>query len=181
MATDSRTRKRQYENAVKRETYLNKVDRPVKENVSKKPKTGVIYASSLIKKGDPGVSQEFIIQGSERAIAFFGGVAALGLKSEASATDPLPATPRFWVPAKVHAGVGLGTPTAKRSPWGSRVVKSKSATYSAPISATVANVTFDSLQTRAKTIFTAIKANLGDESYSSFYLSPETYNNKIQG
>lgn len=177
MTTNARTRKRQYEAAVKREAYLARTDRPVKEGVSKRPKTSVIYASNLIKEGTTPISLNFLIQGSERSIAFFGGIAALGLEDSASITDPIPSAPRFFTPAKVNAAVGLGTPTAKRSPWGTRVVKSKSAAYSAPISSTVANVTYDLIDARAKTIYNAIKGNLGDLSYATFYVSPEIYNN----
>jgi hypothetical protein len=177
MATDSRTRKRQYEAAVKREAYLNRVDRPVKEGVSKKPKTQVVYSSYLIKGTNGTVSEKMELQGSERAITFFGGVLALGLTLASANTDPIIQKSRFFIPAKVNASVGLATPTAKRSPWGTRVVKSKSANYSAPISSNVANVTYDVLDARAKTIYTAIQGNLGDLSYATFYLSPEIFNN----
>lgn len=177
MATSARIRKRQYESAVKREAYLNRVDRPVKETVGKRPLTAVIYRSYMIKTGTPVASEVFGLQGSERSIAFFGGAAALGLQSAALYTDPLPETPRFFTPAKVNAGVGVGNPTAKRSPWGTRVVKSKSATYSAPISGTDVDVLYDEIDARARNIRTAIQSSLGDLSYASFYLSPEIFNN----
>jgi hypothetical protein len=92
-------------------------------------------------------------------------------------TDPVTSTPRFWTPAQVHAAVGLGTPTAKRSPWGTRVVKSKSASYTAAISSSNANATYDLLDARAKAIYTSISGTLGDLSYATFYLSPEVFNN----
>jgi hypothetical protein len=177
MTTSARVRKRQYEAAVKRENYLNKPDRPVKETVSKRPKTAVIYASSLIKGSNGTVSQKIEVQSSERSIAFFGGVTQLQTPLASTATDPLIRTPRFWTPAKVHAGVGLVTPTAKRSSWGTRVVKSKSASYSAVISSSNPNVTYDLQDARAKAIYTAISVNLGDLSYATFYLSPEMFNN----
>jgi hypothetical protein len=177
MTVSARTRKRQYDNAVKREAYLNKTDRPVKETVNKKPKTLLIYGSSLIKGTNGTVSSKIELQASERAVAFFGGAAALGLVLPATVTDPVIRTPRFFQPAKVHAGVGLPSPTAKRSPWGTRVVKSQSAAYSAPISSNVANVTYDLIDARAKTIYTAIKNSLQDLSYATFYISPEIFNN----
>jgi len=176
MTTSSRTRKRQYDAAVRREAFLARTDRSVKESVSKRPKTSVIYASNLIKTGSPSISEEFSIQASERAVAFFGGIAALGLRALASSPDPIPSAPRFFTPAKVNAAVGIGTPTAKRSPWGTRVVRSKSAAYSAAISATIANVTYDAIDARAKTIYTAISGSLGDLSYAMFYVSPEIFN-----
>jgi hypothetical protein len=183
MVTSANTRKRQYENAVKREAYLAKTDRPVKTDVTKLPKTSLEYASSLIKGTNGTISQKLEIQGSERALKFFGngdqaaGLTALGLKLASAATDPLVKQPRFWTPAKINAAVGLATPTAKRSQWGTRVVKSKSATYSAPVSSNVANVTYDLLDARAKTLYTAISSRLGDLSYATFYLSPEMFNN----
>jgi hypothetical protein len=180
MAVSARTRKRQYENALKREEYLNKVDRPVKETVSKKPRTAVMYRSCLLKSGTPLASEIFGIQSSERAIAFFGGAAALGLQLTSAYPDPVIAAPRFLTPAKVNAGVGLTSPTAKRSPWGTRVVRSKSASFSAPISGTDSDVLYDELDARAKNIRTAIAASLGDLSYATFYLSPEIVNNYKQ-
>ncbi len=187
MATSSRVRKRQYEAAVKREAYLNRVDRPVKEGVSKRPKTSVIYSSYLLKTGG-NVSQLLSIEASERSLLFFTKstaspnfvftdpiLAPLGLKATASITDAIVSAPRHWTPAKVHAGIGLTTPTAKRSAWGTRVVKSKSANYSAPISATVANVTYDILDSKTKSLFDNLKTQLGDTSYASFYLSPELF------
>jgi hypothetical protein len=176
MTTSARVRKRQYDNAVKREAYLNRPDRPVKEGVSKRPRTAVIYASTLIKGTTGSVSEKFEVQSSERSIAFFGGVTALQTPLASTATSPLPKAPRFWRPAHVHAAVGLGTPTAKRSAWGTRVVKSKSATYSAVISSSNPNATYDLLDARAKAIYTAISGNLGDLSYATFYLEPEKFN-----
>jgi hypothetical protein len=180
MAVSARTRKRQYENALKREEYLNKVDRPVKETVSKKPRTAVMYRSCVLKSGSPLASEIFGLQASERALAFFGGAGALGLQLAATYTDPVVSAPRFFTPAMVNAGVGLTSPTAKRSPWGTRVVKSKSASYSAPISGVDADVLYDELDARAKTIRTAIATSLGDLSYATFYLSPEIVNNYKQ-
>lgn len=180
MAVSARIRKRQYENALKREAYINKVDRPVKETVDKKPKRAVVYRSYMLKKGSPAVSEIFGIQASERALTFFGGAGALGLQLAEVYTDPLISAPRFFIPAKVNAGVGIGTPTAKRSPWGTRVVKSKSASYSAPISGTDSDVIYDEIDARAKNIRTAINNNLGDLSYATFYLSPEIVNVKKQ-
>lgn len=177
MTTSARVRKRQYENAVKREAYLNKPDRPVKEGVSKRPKTAVIYASSLIKGAAGASSAKFEVQSSERSIAFFGGVTQLQTPLASTSADPLPRTPRFWRPAHVHAAVGLVTPTAKRSPWGTRVVKSKSATYSAVISSSSGNVTYDLLDARAKAIYMSISGSLGDLSSATFYLEPEKFNN----
>jgi hypothetical protein len=180
MTVRSGIRKRQYENALKREAYLNKPDRPVKTTVEKRPKTKVVYRSYVLKGGTPLVSRIFGIEGSERSIAFFGGETALGLQLASAYTDPLIGAPRFFVPAKVNAGVGIAAPTAKRSPWGSRVIKSKSANYSAPISGTDADVTYDEIDTKAKNIRTAITNKLGDLSYATFYVSPEIMNNYKQ-
>jgi hypothetical protein len=183
MVVSANTRKRQYENTLKREAYLAKTDRPIKETVSKRPMTAVVYRSTLIKSTNGTISQLLEIEGSERAIKFFGngaqeaGLAALGLTLASAAADPLVSKPRFWTPAKVNAAVGLGTPIPKKSSWGTRVVKSKSATYSAPISLAATNVTYDLLDAKAKTLYTAISSRLGDLSYASFYLSPEMFNN----
>jgi hypothetical protein len=180
MAVRSKIRKRQYETALKREEYLNKPDRPVKTAVEKRPKTKVMYRSHVLKKGSPAASEIFGISASERSLAFFGGEAALGLQLASAYTDPVIGAPRFFTPAKVNAGVGLTAPTAKRSPWGSRVVKSQSANYSAPISGTDTDVTYDELDARAKAIRTAITNKLGDLSYATFFLSPELMNNYKQ-
>jgi hypothetical protein len=177
MATSARIRKRQYENAVKREAYLNRIDRPVKEGVSKRPRTLVQYASTLIKGTTGTVSEKFAVQSSERAILFFGGVSALQTPLASASPDPLKRAPRFFVPAQVHAAVGLVTPTAKRSAWGTRVVKSKASSYTAAISSSNANATYDLLDARATAIRTAIQGSLGDLSYATFYLSPEEFNN----
>jgi hypothetical protein len=177
MTTSARTRKRQYEAAVKREAYLARTDRPVKEGVTKRPKTLVVYASTLLKGTSGILSEKFEVQSSERAIAFFGGVAPLQTPLASTLASPLPRAPRFFTPAHVHASVGLGTPTAKRSAWGTRVVKSKSASYSAAISSSSSNATYDLLDARAKAIYTAISGTLGDLSYATFYLSPEIFNN----
>jgi hypothetical protein len=177
MATSARIRKRQYENALRREAYQNRVDRPVRTTVTKRPLTAVIYRSYMIKSGSPLASEIFGIQGSERGLLFFGGATALGLQTAASYTNPIIDAPRFFTPAKVNAGVGLVSPTASRSAWGTRVVKSKSATYSAPISGTDTDVLYDEIDARAKNIRTAIQGSLGDLSYASFYLSPEIFNN----
>jgi hypothetical protein len=180
MAVSARIRKRQYENALKREAYLNKVDRPVKETVDKRPQTAVVYRSSVLKSGTPLVSAIFGIQASERSLAFFGGEAALGLQLASTYANPLISAPQFFIPAKVNAGVGLAAPTAKRSAWGTRVVKSKAASYSAPISGTDSDVLYDELDARATTIRAAITNKLGDLSYAQFYISPEIVNNYKQ-
>jgi hypothetical protein len=177
MATSARIRKRQYEYAVKREAHLAKPDRPVKTGVSKRPRTLVIYGSTLLKGPTGTVSDKYQVQSSERSIAFFGGTTALQTPLASTSPDQLPKAPRFWTPAQVHAAVGLTTPTAARSPWGTRVVKSKSASYTAAISSSNANATYDLLDARAKAIYTAISGTLGDLSYATFYLSPEKFNN----
>ena len=80
--------------------------------------------------------------------------------------------------------IGTTTPTAKVSPWGTRVIKYSTATtgtsqafYAAPISAPSAVVTYDNVDARASTIFTAIKGTLGDLDYARFYLTAEEFSN----
>jgi Na+/H+ antiporter NhaC len=174
--------KREYDLAVARENYYRTRPASTVPTVQKRETDKVIYASSLIKSGT--ASSLFSITASTAAIAFFGGVSTLGVRLPATVTDAVSPKPRNFIPAKISAMQATSTPTAKVSPWGSRVIKYSTATagttqahYSAPLSIATGVVTYDLLDARASTIFNAIKSTLGDINYARFYLSPERFNN----
>jgi hypothetical protein len=190
MPVSAKIRKRQYEAAVRREEYLARTDRPYKETVSKKPKERVYYGSYLMKEAAKSYLVE--TQVSERAFNWLTGrapgadgeasataAAKLGLKLSVVDTDIVVDHPKFWQPAKIHAGIGLATPTAKKTPWGTRTTKTVSANYSCAISGGIANVTYDSIMDKAKALFTDRAGQLGDSSYRQFYLSPEMMNTQF--
>jgi Na+/H+ antiporter NhaC len=174
--------KREYDLAVARENYYRTRPASTITTVQKRETDKVIYASSLLKSG--AASSLFSITASSAAVAFFGGETGLGLRLPSAVTDPVAPKPRNFTPAKVSAMQATATPTAKVSPWGSRVIKYSTATagtaqahYSAPISIATGVVTYDLLDAKASAIFTAVKANLGDLDYARFSLSPERFNN----
>jgi hypothetical protein len=174
--------KREYDLAVARENYYKNKPASTLTTVKKREMDALVYASQGIKNGVN--SALMVVPVSKPALTFFGGATALGLRLIASVTDPVASKPRNFAPAHVKAMIGTSTPTAKVSPWGSRVIKYSTATtgasqahYSAPISGTAAVVTFDNIDSKSSTIFNAIKASLGDLDYAKFYLVPEKFTN----
>lgn len=168
--------------ALARENFYR--NRPASTLTTVRPRKtdSAVYASLLLK--DSAGSTLFKVPVSDAAVTFFGGLAALGLRSPAGITDPVSPKPRNFTPAMVKAMVGTTTPTASVSPWGTRVIKYSTATagtaqahYQAAISGTVANMTYDLVDQRATTIFNAIRSTLGSLDYARFYLTPEVFNN----
>jgi hypothetical protein len=172
--------KREYDLALARENYYKTKPASTLTTVKKREMDSKVYASPGLKTG--ANSSLMIVPVSKPALTFFGGTTALGLRDIESITDSVAIKPRNFQPAHITAMVATATPTAKVSPWGSRVIKYSAATtgtaqshYSAPISGTNPLVTADSLDTRATAVFNAIKANLGDPDYAKFYLHPERF------
>lgn len=176
MAVSAKIRKRQYEAALRREQYLK--DRVQDESsVQKAPKSKVYYPSYIFKQSSKSLHIE--LQASERAITWLGGATVLGLKIAMDATDLETGKPRFWTPAKVHAGIGLANPKRTTTPWKTRSTKTTSASYSSPIGAGVDNATYDGVLAKATALKTARSGQLGDPSYAVFYVTPETYNQHL--
>jgi hypothetical protein len=165
-----------------RENYYRTRPASTLTTVKRREIESYIYASYSLKTGTS--SSLFKVPASKAAVDFFGGETALGLRLPASVTDPVASKPRNFVPAQIHAMKGTATPTAKVSPWGSRVIKYSTPTdgtsqahYNAPISATSPIVTYDNLDARATAVFNAVKGALGDLDYARFSLSAEKFSN----
>lgn len=174
--------KRQADLAAARELYYKNKPASVLTTVKKREIDSFVYGSYSIKTA--AASTLYKVPGSKAAITFFGGASALGLRLPSAVTDPVSGKPRNFKPAQVNAMIGTSTPTAKVSPWGTRVIKYSTATngtsqafYSAPISASSPLVTYDNVDARASTIYNAIKASLGDLDYARFYLTAEQFSN----
>ena len=174
--------KRQADLALARENYYKTKPASTLTSVKKREIDSVVYGSYGIKSGT--ASSQFKVPASKAALDFFGGASALGLRLPAAVTDPVASKPRNFKPAQVHAMKGTSTPSAKVSPWGTRVIKYSTDTngaaqahYNAPISAPTPTVTYDNVDARASTIFNAIKGTLGDLDYARFWLSVEEFSN----
>ena len=168
--------------AVARETYYRNRPASALTTVRKRETDSYVYGSYSIKTAT--ASSLFKVTGSKAAVTFFGGATALGLRLPAAVTDPVGGKPRNFKPTQVHAMIGTSTPTARVSPWGTRVIKYSTATtgtsqahYVAPVSAPTALVTYDNVDARSSAIFNAVRASLGDLDYARFYLTAEEFSN----
>lgn len=135
-------------------------------NVESLPRIGVGYRSSNVLIGETPAPAQLIIRASESAVKWFEGVAETGALTAGNARlgleyvdleDFLPIT-KFDV-AKIHAVLGATTPTAKRTPWGTRYISytktgegSARSSYTAPISKKTGPITTADLQSAAQTI-----------------------------
>jgi hypothetical protein len=174
--------KREADIAQARETYMANRARSTSPTVRKRPTDKAVYGSYLIKSG--GTAANVKVPVSKASVDFFGGEAALGLRTIASVTDPIMEMPRNFKPAKVHAMKGTDTPVAHNTAWGSRVIKYSTATtgdaqafYSAPISNGSSAPSYDAIDAKASTLYNAIKTTLGDLDYARFYVTGEEYTN----
>jgi hypothetical protein len=164
-----------------RETYYKNKPASTVTTVRKRALDSYIYSSYLLTD-QQGESERMLIQASAASVAKFGGASALLLVDPASVTTTLARKPKGFKPAMVHAMEATATPTAKVSPWGTRVINyanptagTEQAHFSAPISGDL-TATFPEISARAKTIHDSIKASLGNEDYYRFWLSPEFLN-----
>jgi hypothetical protein len=179
--TAAQLERRQKLVAAREKHYLDKVPSTL-TTVKKREIESLVYASQAIKAGTSSALMK--VQCSKAALAFFGGLAALGLRESSAVTDPVASKPRNFKPAQVHAMIATATPTASLSPWKTRVIKYSAATtgtsqahYVAPISGSSAVVTYDNIDAKSSTIFNAIKGTLGNLDYARFYLTPEEFSN----
>lgn len=174
--------KREYDLALARENYYKTRPASTLTTVKKREIDTLVYASYSIKNAT--ASALYKVPASKAAVTFFGGAAALNLRVASAVTDPVSGKPRNFVPAAIHAMKGTATPTAKTTPWGSRVIKYSTQTdgtsqahYNAPICGSTTSSTYDLVDAKASAIYTAVKANLGDLDYARFYLTTEKFSN----
>lgn len=162
-----------------REQYYATRTRSTATTVRSRKMRQAVYSSLNIK--DAGASVLIRVPVSVPSFTFFGQFTGLGLQDPATVTDPVIGEPRGkFTPSKVEASLGVATPTASLTPWGSRVIRytptttgDAQANYSAPFSTGATTPTPDTLDTKANTIYAAVKGNLGAIDYAKFYWYPE--------
>lgn len=124
-------------------------------------------------------ARPFTVQGSEAGIAFFGGIADLGL-SEPDITDPV--APRGFKPTLIKAMQADGTPEVVRARGSGRPYiryargtrgSSVQSTFSAPISDTGAAATVSGVRTKFDNVSDAKKATVG--AYGRIWIEWEKY------
>lgn len=176
---------RELEFARRREAYLKRTDRPVKNTVDNRAKILVGYKSSLITIGSASVTYKVqVVQSSFNFLAGSPtGHAALGLIAK-GATDFALAQPkpRGLKPARLQVTVGDATPTVRTAKGSGRryinyaanAAGEAQAHYSSPISKTDALVTPAEQKAAATARIDAIKNNLGGP-YGRAIFIPETF------
>ncbi|NUN66356.1 hypothetical protein HCU40_16750 [Pseudanabaena biceps] len=176
---------RELEYAQKRNTYLSRTDRPVKQTVDKRVKTLVGYRSSLVKIAGANVLIE--LQASADAILKFGTISALGLiVAEGENLISAIKEPRAFKPAQVHGLVGVTTPTvgvAKGSgrryiKYGAAAAGAAQASFTAPVSTGGSTATNETQRAKASEIAGAQKAafNAIPGGYGRIWFTSEEYN-----
>jgi hypothetical protein len=145
--------------------------------------------------GAAGASTIYGIQASEASVKYLAGdlsdatvLSKLGLRSPSSLTDPASPKPEGFKPARVSIMVGAAAPTARNTPWNTRVIKYAAATggtaqahYLSPICADGTS-TFPEVNDKASALYIALVARgatggLGELDYARFYLYPEEFIN----
>jgi hypothetical protein len=164
-----------------RELYYKNKPASTVTTVRKRPSESFVYNSYMLTDAT-GNSNQYLVTASAASVTKFGGATALGLIDPATLSLAIAKKPKELTPAMVHAMEGTATPTAKVSPWGTRVIKYSTATtgtsqahFSAPVSGDVTS-TFKEVAQRGGAIHTAIKGGLGDADYYRFWFSPEIIN-----
>ena len=174
---------RELEYARKRDAYLRSTTaRPVKLTVDSRPKQLVAYRSSSLLTGT--TSNLYKVQATVSSLAFFNGIAALGLG--AILTDASP-SPRGFQPAKISAVVGDATPSVKTAKGSTRRYIKYSANsvgdaqshYSAPISKVETNVTADEQKDFATLLAAAVDGKLGGQ-YGRVSFIPEKFTSSLK-
>jgi hypothetical protein len=176
---------RELEYARKREAWLKRSDRPVKQTVDRRPKVLVGYKSSLITIGAASITYK--VQVVQTSLTFIAGsatgFAALGLIGPSDTDFALAQPkPKALKPAMVRVSVGDATPSVRTAAGSGRryinyaanAAGDAQAHYSAPVSNTGALVTPAEQKTAATTRINAIRNNLGG-SYGRATFIPETY------
>lgn len=176
---------RELEYARKRDAYLKRTDRPVKQTVDNRPQILVGYKSSLITIGAASVTYKVpVVQSSFNFLA--GGASGhgvLGLIAQ-SATDfgLAQPKPRGLKPARLSVTVGDATPTVRVAKGSGRryinyaasAAGEAQAHYSSPVSKTDALVTPAEQKAMATTRITALNSQLGG-TYGRAIFTPEQF------
>ena len=174
---------RELDYARKRDAYLRSTTaRPVKATVDKRPKQLVSYRSSSLLTGT--TSNLYKLQATVSSLAFFKGIAALGLGDVLTDASPIP---RGFRPARISAVVGDPTPTVQTAKGSTRRYIKYSANstgeaqshYSAPISKTGNSVTADAQKDFATLLSVAVKDKLGGQ-YGRASFTPEKFTSSLQ-
>jgi hypothetical protein len=175
---------RELDAAKAREAYYSNPNRPVKPNRDAQPREPVVYSPLLYKVGS--TYPALVLNASKASIAWFGGVAALGLINTPLALAEAGRPPRNFKPSIISAMVGDATPTVKRAynNTGRRYIDYSGNTageaqshYNAPISAGDQTPIIDDLETKVAAIRSAKQAQLGD--YGRLYLKLEQYTKSL--
>ena len=103
--------KRQADLALARENYYKTKPASTLTTVKKREIESLVYASQAIKSGTSSALMK--VQCSKTALAFFGGLAALGLREPSTVTDAVASKPRNFKPAQLHAMIATATPTPR--------------------------------------------------------------------
>lgn len=133
--------------------------------------TGQRRPTDSVKYSTIFSAEDLIINAPSNGIAFFGGLAALGL----AAPDASPRAPRGFRPAKVMATRGKATPSTETSALsGRRYLKysieatgDTQSSFSAPVSAE----TVAALKTKVETLINSKKDDVGE--YGRIWFEPE--------
>lgn len=177
---------RNLEYARKREAWLKRTDRPVKQSVDRRPKVLVGYRSSLVQLS--ASSALFKIQASEPSVIFFGGATLLGLVANTgTALDDATAAPRGFKPAMIKATVGDATPSVRIAAGSTRryinyaanAAGSAQAHYSSPVSKVDTIVTGEEQNDTALARAAAINSSLGGD-YGRVSFVPERFTQSLK-
>jgi hypothetical protein len=165
-----------------REDYYAKTKDTVPTTVNPIKRSNFIYASYTLKAGT--VQNLFELNCSQKAVDFFGQT-DLGLKDPQTAGLNFTAKPRGFSPAMLRAMKGATTPTARKSPWGSRVIKysadtagTNQAFYNAPLCVPGGATDVQLVIAKAKIIAATLYGGsaLGNNDYARVTFSPEKVN-----
>jgi hypothetical protein len=165
-----------------REDYYAKTKDVVPTTVNPVKRSNFIYASYTFKTA---TAQELIeLNCSQKAVDFFGQT-NLGLKDPQTAGLSFVPKPKGFTPAMLKAMKGATTPTARKSPWGSRVIKysadtagTNQAFYNAPLCVVGATTDVQAVISKAKIIATGLYGGgtIGNNDYARVTFSPEKGN-----
>jgi hypothetical protein len=179
---------KELEFAQKRQTYLARTDKPVKQTVDKRIKTLVGYRSSLILIGTTNALIE--LQVSQEALTKYGGTTALGLLAGSDTLmDTAIKEPKGFTPAQIKGLVGTSTPTvatAKGS--GRRYIKygvpsagNTQSSFTCAVSSGDVNPTPAEQAAKAKTVADTVKAafNADADGYGRLWFEAEQYSSPL--
>lgn len=149
--------KREADRAEARENYYRTHVPPEKTTVDQKNTKTLFYRSLLIKAGAD--HRVFTVYVGTRSLTDIGGFGAVGLLETLPANTDSTSIRRSGIkPSRIHWYKGDSTPTARRTPWGSRVIRYYDNTgnqshFSTPVSKGSGSFTSDDLQTTFNSLF----------------------------